>query len=168
MVCDDGRAQDLVRALLDMHARKPVVFTVQDGPVHLIQLEREGVHFQALGLGICFIHAHVCDLRLRKGRPRHDQRIGAGIAQPERMREQRVLNHDLGHRIGRMGELERETHVAGGKNARVGRLQAIIHFDADLGVIRHADCVQSEALHVGGTADADQDLINCDVVVLAV
>ena len=67
-----------------------------------------------------------------------------------------------------MGELERETHVAGGKNARVGRLQAIIHLDAGFGVIRHADCVQLKALHVGGAADSDQDFIDRDVVVLAV
>ena len=75
------------------------------------------------------------------------------------MREQRVPDHDLRHRVGRVRELERRADVARRVDARVAGPQARVDPHAGT-VVRHPGLVQPESLHVRRPAHADEDLVH--------
>ena len=57
-----------------------------------------------------------------------------------------------------------QADVAGGVDARVGRLQAVVDGHAGAGVEADADALQAEVLHVRRAARADEDFVNRDVL----
>src|SRR6516225_2761492 len=59
---------------LDDHLDEPFVLAVEDGPVHVVQLLREGAERDALLPGLVFVQADMGDLRVGVGTPRHGQR----------------------------------------------------------------------------------------------
>ena len=75
------------------------------------------------------------------------------------MREQRVADHDLRHRVGRVGELERRADVARRVDARVAGPQ--VGVDPHAGAVAgHAGLLQSEPFHVRRPARADENLVH--------
>ena len=75
------------------------------------------------------------------------------------MREQRVLNHDLRHRVRRVRELERRADVARRIDARVAGPQVGVDLYAG-SVVRNPCLFQPESFHVRGPADTDEDLVH--------
>ena len=86
---------------------------------------------------------------------------------PKWMREQRVLNHDLRHRIGRMCELERKTDVARGVDLPVGRLERRV--DGYPGLVEcDARCFETQSLYVGCSSDSYENVVDHDLVIYVV
>ena len=111
---------------------------------------------------LMFVQAHVSNLRAGVGAPRNDKRrrLFASL-------EQRVLDHNASHKVGRMSKLKRRTHIAGSVDHRVRRLHVVIDRDASL-VILDADGLQIQTFDVGGSSDGYQNLIDGFVVFPAV
>ena len=81
-------------------------------------------------MGVTFVEANVRDFRVGVSAPGH--REGAGFLAAK---EQSVLNHDAGGKIGSMGEFQGHANIAGSVNARIAGLEAIVHQDAFAPVI---------------------------------
>ena len=84
---------------------------------------------------------------------------GGVLLAPE---EERVLDHHPGRRIGHVGELLGHADVARGVDARVGGLETVVHLDAVPPVVGDAHGLETEAVHVGLTPRAHEDLVHLD------
>src|SRR6266849_3838771 len=106
---------------------------------------------------IARLEADVGDLGVGVRAPRDGE--GGVLLAPE---EERVLDHHPGRRVGRVGELLGHADVAGGVDARIGRLEPVVHLDAIPPVVGDADRLEAEALHVGHAPRAHEDLVHLD------
>ena len=93
------------------------------------------------------------DLGRGIGAPGHVQRTRPLVAE-----EEGVGEDDARQRVGGVRELEAGGDVARGVDVAVGRLQEVVHGDAGP-VVGHARRLEVEAVRVGGSADAHQDLV---------
>ena len=153
----DRGTEDLVAALLRVHAHEALFLAVGDGAVHLAERHVVGVELDAPGLRLVRVDSDVRHLGVGVGTPRHRERrqlLGA--------EEQRVLDHDLGGRVGRVCELPRHADVARGVDAGIAGLEIVVHVDAAFRVVAHADRLEVEPLDVGRAADAEQELVHHD------
>src|SRR5215472_437228 len=82
------------------------------------------------------------------------------------MRKQCVLDHYLRHRVSGVCELVPRADVTGSVDTWIGRLQPVVHFHPGF-IVFDPDCLQSKPFHVRRAADTDQNLIDRDVVLLA-
>ena len=87
MCRDNRRANNLVRALLNVNPREPFVSPVENRTIHLIKFVGVSFDLEAFLFRILLIHPGMCDFRLREGASRHNQGFDAGIAQAEGMWE---------------------------------------------------------------------------------
>ena len=164
---DDCRAHDDVGPFLDVHAGKAVILSIQNSPVDFVESKRKRIHLDTLVLGLGFIQPDVRDFRIRIGCPGDNERIRVGVPQSKGMREQSVLNDDLGHGVRGVSEFKRKADVSGRIDVGIGRLQSIVHLHAGPGIILHSGRFESESLHVGGASHADQYLIDREFMRLA-
>ena len=163
---DDRRAQDPIRTALHEDASESGVLAVEYRPVHLGERLGERLDRDVLRMRVGLVHSDVRDLRLGVRAPGDDQAVGRPAPQSERMRKKGVLDEDLRHRVGGMGELEGEADVARGVDARVARAKVAVHRDAGP-VVRDAGGAETEALDIGGATGADEDGVDGNVAGLA-
>ena len=160
---DDGRAENLVAALLDVNLDEALVVAVGAAAVGLADGLDEGVDLDALFLRARRVEAHVRDLRIGVGGPGDDEvgRLAVGDG------EECVLQHDAGGGVGGVGELVLERDVAGGVDVGVGGLQLVVDGDA-FGVGFDARGVQVQAVDVGRATDGEEDVVHLDGALFAV
>ena len=108
-----------------------------------------------LALGVAFVHAHVGDLRVGVGGPRHDE--GTELLA---LVEEGVLDDDARGRVRGVGELPVHAHVAAGEDARVGGLEVVVDHHAAERVELDADAFEVQPVHVGGAPGSHQDLVH--------
>ena len=133
-----------------MHAHESVFLTVQDRPVDAVQRLGKGVDRDPLGAGLLRGQTDLGHFRRRVRAPRNDE-----FARPPAPAEERVLDHDTRHEVGRMRELEPRADVAARIDLWVGRAQALVDPDA-LAVVGDAGRLEPESFHIGGSTHRDE------------
>ena len=158
----DRRADNLVRAFLDVNFCETVVFAFENREIHVAEVLHIDIDFDSLFLGFMFVQSYMRYLWGRVRTPRNLERTRLLAAF-----EQCVLDNDTSHEIGSVRELIRRTDVAGGVDAWVGRLQAIVDLDAFF-VEVDADAFEIEVLDIRRASHGDQQLVDRFVVALVV
>ncbi len=148
---DDRAAQQ--PAVVVMHAYEPPGLVVDDGAIHVGEIDRDRLDTVSETAGLLPVQSHMGDLRVGVRTPRNDERAGAPPAE-----EQRVLNGNPRHRIRGMRELELRADVARGVDPVVGSAQSVVDGDS-LFRVRDTCRRQIELLDVWSSSGRDENLV---------
>ena len=156
---DDRGADNLILALPHVNLDEALLLAIGNRPVRLGDRHLVGVDRNPPFARVALVEPQVRHLGVGVGAPRHHQ--GRELLAPE---EQRVLDHDLGCRIGRVRELPVHAHVTRGVDALVRGPQAVVDLHAAARIELDANRLEAEALDVWRPAGSHQDLVDDDLL----
>ena len=120
------------------------LLAIQDRAINLVHRHGKTAYRNATFVGLAHVDANMGDFGIGIGAPRDGQRTD-----PLMTREQGIAHGNPRCGVGNVGELVFHAHIAGCKDATVGRAQEIIDANAVVRVGFHTGHVQVQTLDIG-------------------